>query len=150
MAPPGCSWMLWLPHCSLESILCFVEDHSQQVLPAYRDPEQMRRDACVEQLPAQGEDVTLGATAQAQHMLRHIKLQFHQRKLRNTRMIGYPPFPFAEWTHLYLSIYFNGKIMPNYTSQFQVCFPETKYALISKIPPLTHHHFLSELLTPSK
>lgn len=44
------------------------------------------------QLPAQEEDVTLGATAQGKHMLTHIKLQFHQRKLRNTRMTAYPPF----------------------------------------------------------
>ncbi|RMC04827.1 hypothetical protein DUI87_18000 [Hirundo rustica rustica] len=78
-----------------------------------------RSDGFVEQLPAQGEDVTLGATAQ-------------------------------EWTHPYLNIYFKGKVMPNYTSQSQVCFSETKYALISKIPPLTHHHFLSEILTPFK
>lgn len=47
-------------------------------------------------------------------MLRHIKLQFHQRKLRNTRMTTYPPFPLAEWTHSYLNIYFKSKIMPNY------------------------------------
>lgn len=83
-------------------------------------------------------------------MLRHIELQFHQRKLRNTRMTAYPPFLLAEWTHPYLSIYFKGKIMPNYTSQSQVCFSETKYTLISKILPLTHRHFLSEILTPSK
>lgn len=66
------------PTIHWKSTLCFVEHHSQQVLPAYKDPEKMRTDPT--QLPAQGEDEDLGATAQGKHMLRHIKLQFHQRK----------------------------------------------------------------------
>lgn len=119
-----------------------------KIIPTRADED--RSDALIEQLPAQGADVTPGVPAQGQHMLRNIKLRFHQRKLRNTRMTAYPHFPLAEWTHPYLNIYFRGKIMPNYTSQSQVCFSRTQYALISKILPLTHHHFLNEILTPSK
>lgn len=37
----GCSGY---PTAHWESILCFVEDHSQQVLPAYKDPEEKRTD----------------------------------------------------------------------------------------------------------
>lgn len=140
------------PAAHWESIFCFGEDHSRQVLPAYKDPEQMRTDQMASQSTFlhKGQMWLLVPLPKVSTMLRHIELQFHQRKLRNTRMTAYPPFPLAEWTHPYLSIYFKGKIMPNYTSQSQVCFSETKYTLISKILPSTHRHFLSEILTPSK
>lgn len=59
--PPGCSGY---PTAHWKSILCFVEDHSQQVLPSYRDPDENTSDGFVEQLPAEGEDLTLGVTAQ--------------------------------------------------------------------------------------
>lgn len=131
---------------------CFRAAQGHRWLPV--GPASLQRDRAdedrskgfVEQRTAQEADTTM---PQVSTMLRHTKLQFHQRQWPNPRMTAYPPFSFAKRkgpTAPLSQDLRQGYAKPDIPVLglfFKTMTSGMKYALISKTLPLTHNSTIS-------